>query len=304
MKKLYLSVIVAFLACMMISCGKFANGYDKGLQEPLVLGAWAKVDTKAIVMDDEFPAMRSMCVSADFCEDAGTKGSYFTDVAFNHAVSGWKAAGSFYWPYRGHLDILAYSAGDVYLTDTWDGASSVVLLSDDFTADDVLAGGIASADKDNNFIVFGHVLSLVNVMAVSNSPEYVNIKRITLNGYRGAEITVSRQQGVSEVDVATVLMGEPDSIILFDGNYVAPDVMTTFGNGIIVPEQHFTECTITYTHSVDGGETPALTLTGAVDIDCRYGKSYVLKVHFNMNEITFSVDVSNWVPDSYNTIMS
>ncbi len=279
--------------CLLLaaSCGRI----EPAAREPMTLGAAARLDTKALVLDPAFPTERAMYVSADFMEDSGEVGSYFQGETFTSGGGLWRpASGSLFWPHRGHLELLAYSVGNTLVQAYWNKSNLVRLNSDDFTADDVLAGGLTMAGKTSNLVIFDHLLSLLRVRASAVGESTVRIKKVSVRARKGASLAIVRDPGSSQIFQTTTLRGLTSDVSVIEGGYDLPSSPAYLGMGVTLPEQMITSVTVEYCRVQGGVEGETVSVTRDVEIECLAGYYYVLSLTMSLEELSFSVSVSPW----------
>lgn len=301
MKTLHLYIIACLAsAVLLVSCDKADMTYTgESTAAPMDFTPVVGVPTKAILTGTTFPTSRTMVVSADLGADTGNAGvSYFTGVGFsyNSTDAVWKpTTGNYYWPLQGVLEILAYSAGSATVTPTWTKATNIRLVSTDFTADDVVVGGLTAATSTSKSIVYKHALCQMNARVKSSVASVIKVKSITVNAYKGATINGAKTAGSSDVTFTTSSLTGRANVSLFSGNQTVTTSFAAAGSGILLPAQTPASLTISYTITNNGVESPAMSVTKTLTTAMEPGKNYRLDINMTLTGITVTATLTDWV---------
>lgn len=287
------SIILALSAALAVlpSCDKMSPGRDGLSVRPAV-----SVPTKGVITGTTFPTSRPMVVSADLSTSTGGSGGYFSAVPFTYDAGGavWKPTGEYYWPMAGTLEFLAYSQGSVSVTPTWTRATKVVLVSSDFTQDDVLVGGLTGATSSSKTIVFKHALSQVRLSGKASAANVVKIKAVSFSYSKGATLTVTKSAGSSAVTVSTSALTAAASAQCFSGNKTLSASFTDIGSPLLLPAQSLSEVKIVYTLTNNGTESAQHTVTKSLSTALSEGKAYDIKLDFTLTGISIAVSMIDW----------
>lgn len=296
MRKICLILCVA--ACAFASCTKGVEG-TSGSQMKLSPVVEVNSATKAVITGTTFPTSRSMVVSADLMANTGGSGNYFTGVTFTYdgGSSVWVPATTYYWPLNGGLEMLAYSQGSVSVTPTWTNATNIRLVSTDFTADDVLLGGLTDAKPATKSIAFKHALSQVKFQGKASVGSVVKIKGITINAYKGATINGAKSGGSSNVTITTSTLTGQANVSSFSGNQALTtsyaDVGTN-GSPILIPAQTPASVTVTYTITNNSVESGTMTVTKSLSTAMVSGSAYTVQLNFTLTGLTVTATLTDW----------
>jgi len=292
----------AALCVVMLSVAFFATSCDKSElcredgPEALTLSSVISPATKGINNGTTFPAGNSMVVSADLGAGTGNAGAnYFSGVNFTFSTDHWQpASGSYYWPLAGSLEILAYSSGSASVTPTWTNATNIRLVSSDFTADDVMVGGLTGATSASRTIAFKHALAKVMFTAQASVASTIKIKTITVNAYKGATINGAKSSGSSAVSFTTSSLTNQADISIYNSSYTCTASAASIGSAIVIPAQTPASVTITYTIANNGVDSPVMSVTKSLSTAMSAGSAYTLALNLTLTGLTVTASLSDW----------
>ena len=282
----------------IISCNKNYTVSDLPQQKMDFSPVVGKM-TKSLVTGTTFPTSRSMVLSADH-NGTGATGNYFSGVGFSYdsGITAWKpTSGNYYWPISGTLEILAYSGGSVSFSSTpsFTNATSLSMASTDFTADDVLVGGLTGAKYGNNKIAFKHALAKTTFTAYASVGSIIKVKSIELNAKKGATITCSKSSGSSNVTFSTSSHTSAVNISAYSGSTTLTTSEASIGNTILLPaNQTPASITIGYTMTVNSTESPVMYVTKTVSQALSSGSGYKYRIYITLTGINVTATLTDW----------
>ena len=290
------AVVSAFM--VFSSCNKMETVMQSE-QAPMSFSPVVGMPTKAIVNGTTFPTSRTMVVSADLGAGTGSTANYFKGVGFtyNSTETVWKpTSGSYYWPLAGSLEIMAYSGGSLVFssTPTWTNATSVVMTSADYTADDLLVGGLTAATASSKSIAFKHALCKVSCTAKASVANIIKIKSITINVKKGATITATKTAGNSAVSFSTASLTGAADVSMFSGNQALSTTAAAAGNAVMFPAQTPASISVTYTITNNGVESPVMSLTKSLTTAMVSGSAYTLALNMTLTGLTVTATLTDW----------
>ena len=298
MKKHIYIITTILLIAGLTSCNKNWTASDLPQQKMDFSPVVGKM-TKGLVTGTTFPTSRSMVLSADH-NGTGASGNYFSGVGFSYdsGITAWKpTSGNYYWPISGTLEILAYSGGSVSFSSTpsFTNATSLSMASTDFTADDVLVGGLTGAKYGNNKIAFKHALAKTTFTAYASVGSIIKIKSIELNAKKGATITCSKSSGSSNVTFSTSSHTSAVNISAYSGSTTLTTSEASIGNTILLPaNQTPASITVGYTMTVNSTESPVMYVTKTVNQALTSGSGYKYRIYITLTGINVTATLTDW----------
>lgn len=300
-------VILAAAVFTLASCAKTQVVYNEEPQE-IAFKTVSGVMTKGPVTGTAFE--QSMTVYAWKNESGYNK--YFGPIVFSEdGTTGiWKGATSQYYPSTGSLNFVAYTDyTNINLADPTSHNSYTYTLTDNTTAqnDFMVSSYIYNENKDSGDvpIPFTHALSLIEVNFKCTGTN-VTIKEVELAGTKQVgTVTVTypaipTSDNLPEIGNWT-LTGDPKSCVksLDPGMEIIANAaeFENFARFLVVPDSGTTGKTLSITYDLNGNEiTHPIDLTEAEAYTWEQGKKHIFNITFGIEEITFSPNVTVWVP--------
>lgn len=292
-------IISLFVAAVLSACdGSVVVPATKAGLADIPMDISALVDVmkvKSVVNGVTFPTDRTFVLSANLMAAQGGD-SFLREELFSYAAAkaAWTPSQVRYWPPTAGLEMLAYSAGSATVSSSWTGASQVTLSCTDCTKDDILAGGLTNARPASKNMVFKHVLAKMSFRVSGNVASAVTVKKLSMMFNKGADITVTKASGSSDVAIATSLTGSATDNVLFNGSKVVTTTASALKSDIVVPSQTPSSMKITYTLNNGTGESQSMSVTKSLTQELVSGKAYTFDIVFSVNGITVLATLTDW----------
>ena len=323
MKRLFIiAASAAIFSAALVSCNKDLGPSisDMAAVEPMSVGVYNGMLTKAPVTGTVMPTSRSIVFSAYHNAQEGTSANFFTGITFTKKEGEntlWQC--SKYWPLTGTLDLLGYCLDDNSRVSSvsWgsnNAASVTMTLADNSTnQDDLLVGGASTLTSESNAVVFKHAQALLTFTARSSvaydaTANYgITITGIQVNGsYHSGTVACTRDGG--NITFVWSSLGSQADISLptmTATNLGTAPAAIEGTQGLILPAQAQTDITIYYTlhNGKDASEsnidnTLQYTFHPVAESTWDAGKKYIYNINVTLTGIEVSASVADWAAQS------
>lgn len=325
MKKLLLIIAALFT---IVGCTKTEVVPADAESQEIGLMAINQNSVKAAgpISGTELPTDETMKIWGFYAND-GTSYTlddpYMSGVIYKYQTDAWKGwDGSdhkpYYWPSVGAMKFAAvypidYPNSSGAISHAYVDSKTKITLSnvdlsvfanqkDIMYSNNLYSSAVVCPPTTNSVLTFNHLLSQVVVTVKPAVANKITISGVTISdAFVKGDIVINQAASTAEITYSPKMDGGID---VSKANIVYPLSLTTLtdaanftsvsGKGaLVLPSDH--TCNLHITYSIDG----AAPITKSINIGGTWlaGKKYVYKLTISLNEITFTADVTDWVPE-------